>query len=434
MNRKLVIKYYSESIPFFILFLTVSLKWLFEGVFDQPLFELFFLTIGVFLLISKRGIRINKLSIMWLLFIFNIAISVLTHNSSFGIIGRAMIIIMIASYALFIDYDIYRYKGAIKFLIVLATFYGFFIILQFILRERFNDAYFSVLIEAYKSLAQDFYDKGYFFGLIFNSHEVAGLISFAIVALVLWQVVNERKNIMIIPVVLLAFPLLLTQKKGVITISVLVLVFTLLIQYGTKKQWKKVIGVLFVILLTYIVIRYFGLPDTNSILFYRFQQFFSNITNGDSFDSGRGSLYDIAISEWEENKLFGIGWRHFNGLTTTVYGYSLGHEVNRDYLQWLCETGIIGLILNLIPVIVTFYRTIVICRYHLRRVSDATTQWVVLFAVFVQIFILLYAWIEIPFYDIVWFSMYIFSCIVINSAYRRAKNGELFRKNIMPLC
>lgn len=432
MNKKVVLKYSSESIPFFILFLTVSCKWLFEGVFEQPLFELFFLTIGVFLLVSKRGIRINKLSIIWLLYIFNIAISVLTHNSSLGIIGRAMIIIMIASYALFIDYDVHRYKSAIKILIVLATFYGFFIILQFILRERFNDAYFPLLIEAYKSLAEIYYYKGYFFGLIFNSHEVAGLISFAIVSLVLWQVVNARKNMkIIILVVLLAFPLLLTQKKGVIIISVLVLAFTLLIQYGTKKQWQKVIGVLFALLLTYIVMRYIVLPDTNSILFYRFQLFFSNIASGDSFDSGRDSLYAIAISEWEENKLFGIGWRHFNELTTTVYGYSSGHEVNRDYLQWLCETGIIGLILNLIPVIVTFYRTIVISRHHIRRVSDATTQWVVQFAVFVQIFILLYAWIEIPFYDIVWFSMYIFSCIIINSAYKRAKNGKLFRNNII---
>ena len=97
------------------------------------------------------------------------------------------------------------------------------------------------------------------------------------------------------------------------------------------------------------------------------------------------------------------------------------HEVNCDYLQWLCETGIVGFIIFIIPVLVTLYRTIYILRKLLKRIVSSEELWTVLLACYIQLFTYLYAFVEIPFYDIVLFTMYVISTIVINSMFMRRK-------------
>lgn len=430
MSRRLPLKTDNSNMPLIMLFITVTFKWLFEGVFGQVIIELFFLAAIVFFLIVKKtsgGImRISRPSMVWLLYILNIAVSVLTHNPTLGVIVRASIIILIASFVFFIDSEPIKYKDVVRCLILISAFYGVFVLLQFLIGKNFNNFYFRFTEPFYSDLGNFYFNKGYCFGLIVNVHEIAGLTAFSSIALILWMVIYRKWNIRIaVLAAFFVFALLLTQKKGVIILAVIVLVFTLLIQFGSKKQWHRVLLLFFILIAAGLIIWNYVLPNTDLAFFRRFQELIENIANGDNIDSGRTPLYDIAISEWQDHKLFGVGWRHFNGLTTSVYGYDFGHEVNRDYLQWLCETGIVGLILNLIPVIVTLYRTIYICRHSIRKIRNTDIQWVVLFAVFIQLFIVVYAWIEIPFYDIIWFSMYIFSCIVINSTYSRVRKRTL---------
>ena len=76
--------------------------------------------------------------------------------------------------------------------------------------------------------------------------------------------------------------------------------------------------------------------------------------------SGRTALWKKAYELFKENPVFGIGWEQF--MNNNTYE----HEVHNTYLQWLCETGVIGFILIMIPLLymylTTLFRTVRIRR------------------------------------------------------------------------
>ena len=83
--------------------------------------------------------------------------------------------------------------------------------------------------------------------------------------------------------------------------------------------------------------------------------------------------------------------------------------------------GVVGFVVNMIPVIITVYQTVFVSRRVLKKMRRNGEKWILLFAVFVQIFTLIYAFVEVPFYDIYFFAMYMLSCMVINGVYIRRR-------------
>lgn len=412
-------KRYQSSFPLYILLATACLKWLFEGVLGQPLLEVVVLFIGLSVLAAKSGIQINKISAVWILYSINLLLSVLFHDPSIGRIGRAFVMIEITCFMIFEKYDQEKYPKVYDFMIKLAFFYGFFVLVQLLWKGRFNAVYFPMLIENYEYVANHYSQQGYYFGLIFNPHEIAYLLSASFVALVLWQIIVKKVSIVrCVGCVILFVLMLLTQKKGVIALSLVSLFLVICVLYATRKQWIRIVGLVIIVGIGCVAMFFYIKSHSDSVLFYRIVQFFEKLSNNQSIDSGRSQLHQFAINEFMNHKWFGIGWRKFNSLTTTVFGYQSGHEVNFDYLQWLCETGIVGFTLNIIPVLTMLRRTILVCRKYVRNEQNVRVKWSVLIAIFSQFFTVVYAFIEIPFYDILVFAIYIISCIVINAAYQ----------------
>lgn len=412
-------------IPFYILLITCSLKWLFEGILGRPLLEIFTLTVGLLYLISKNGFKAKNGSIIWILYILNLFFSVLFHNPTVGRLGRVFVMIEITCFAFWGNSEEKKYFKIYRFLIKVVILYASIEMLQFFTREHFNNFYFPRLTSSYQYVANHYYKQGYYFGVIFNPHEIASLIAITIVALLLWQLINQNKQWGSIGLaVILLVPLLLTQKKGVIFLSFLAFFFVICVLYASKKQWIKIMTFTGIVILGSIALYYYMLHNSDSALFYRLLQFIDRLNNNQSIDSGRGALQQFAVAEFEQHKLFGIGWRMFNPMTTTLFGYESGHEVNMDYLQWLCETGLVGFTMNMIPILITLYRTIYVCRKYVKTIEDNKIKWSILIAIFSQFFTLMYAFIEIPFYDIVVFTLYIISCVVINTGYMKAINAQ----------
>ena len=78
----------------------------------------------------------------------------------------------------------------------------------------------------------------------------------------------------------------------------------------------------------------------------------------------------------------------------------------------------------MIPILVMVRRAVFVGRMTVRRTREDAIQWIVFFAVFVQLFTMIYGFIEDPFYDVMFFSVYIFSCIIINNAYRKIRRKK----------
>lgn len=421
-KEKTGLKNLQKIMPYYLLVLTACSKWLLEGILGTPLVELVILGFALFLYIATGRSRVQKISLVWLLYIFNIFFSVIFHDPSIGKIGRVCVMVCITLFLILENYNMSYYVKIYELIIKLAFCYGFFVFLQFILKDKFNQIYFPSLISVYNFVANHYFRQGYYFGLMFNPHEICYLLAISCVALIFIQMLGERKSFWkTIGCIILFFLMLLTQKKGVIFLSFLSFLLVVCIMYASKKQWGKIIEfTVVIVLLLLIFIRYIQ-THTDNVLFYRVIQFIMKLQNNQNFDSGRGALQQFAIYEFNNHKWFGIGWKNFNSLTTNYFGYKSGHEVNCDYLQWLCETGIVGFFMNITPVIVMIYRTIRVCKNYVKYEKNVKIKWIVLIAIFSQFFTVTYAFIEIPFYDILIFTFYIISCIVINAAYLNCK-------------
>lgn len=80
----------------------------------------------------------------------------------------------------------------------------------------------------------------------------------------------------------------------------------------------------------------------------RYISFFENILSdgsnkGDIATSGRFSLWTKAWDLGKEHPVLGIGWRKF------IINNTYQHDVHNTYLQWFCETGVLGFCLFMIP-------------------------------------------------------------------------------------
>jgi len=405
-----------------LLMCVCTTKWFYEGILAFAAFQVIAVFACFMLVLVKTNFRLRVKSWVWAFYAVSILSNMLLKGGTINMWGRAATVILTVGFAMVLNCSDFSVKRVTGFIAKIGIFQAIMVLVHFVLKQRFNALYFPLLNPINRKYAVEYYSNGYYFGLLDSPHEVAGLIVFAIGYMVFWCIARKRwktRHIALIGMLLLG--LLLTSKKAVLVMGLLAIGLTILVLFGSKKQWHIVIALVltFALLAGVLVVLIMRFP--NNPLFFRLSQMMMKLISGDSIMSTRGWLYQYALDEWNDNKLFGIGWRHFKQLTTTKYSFGFAHEVNCDYLQWLCEMGVVGLTLNMLSVGTSLYRTIYVCRKGLRRITDKNTMTCVLFAIFVQFFTVVYAVIEIPFYDIMFFAVYMYSFIIINSAYKKMK-------------
>lgn len=410
-------------ISLMLIFIMSCMKWLIEGIIDKPIIEVFICLSVLLFYCVNRGMKIQKISIVWTLYMINIIVSLAIHQSTIGLWGRGAVTVLTTALILFINEPVEKYSSVIKMITYTGLINAGLVVIHFITKAVFNQFYISILNEKAAATAQLYMRSGYYFGLLYNPHEPAGLIAFAIVSLIIWNMITKAHKISIYVLCMaMLIPILMTGKKAVLICSLIAFAITILVLYGSRKQFTRSIAFIFALILLIVLFYNIVIRHPEIDVFNRFGNFFNRLISQESVDSGRILLYQRAISEWNDHKIWGIGWRHFNALTVNKFNMTQSHEVNCDYLQWLCETGIVGFVLSIIPVVIMLFRTMRVTRRQLRRfgkIYSNKIQWVILMACYIQFYTLIYAFVEIPFFDIVFFTIYIISCIVINSTYSR---------------
>lgn len=404
---------------------TVAGKWIFEGIIGQPVIEVILFAVAILLVLPKH-IYIKKYNAIWLLYIISIGINICTHNLTISSTGRAILMCEIVLFVILAHFTEQDFSFGLKLLTVVGIIKACTVILQWLLKENFNDIYFPMLRSEEMALAQNYFSRGYYFGFTYNPHEVAGLAGFAFGTVFLCNILKHEKKHMVLLAVL-SVALLLTQKKGILILYIFSVFLVVMVQYGSRNDWARMFFWLLLIGITAWVLLFVVIPKSNSELFYRMRLFLEAYASGASYDAGRTPLLDIAVKEWREHPILGIGWGKYSSLLLSKYGYARSHYVNRDYLQWLCEMGIVGFCLNIIPVAVSFYKTIYVAKKMIRRIDAFETRLLTLFAISIQIFIVAYAWIEMPFYDGVMFFVYMFSAVIISSIYAQKDTLDIER-------
>ena len=411
-----------------ILYLSIPLcSVLYQSIIGSR--ELVIAVLLVSIVISLDGLKITVLkeNIYWLSFIIAIIPSLTQRDITSRVLAELTICFLFILFLILVPCSWSSIKCGYNFIFIFGIINAIAIILQYILRERFNDIVFSHFTEYAKNYVRLYYRSGYFMGFNHVPGTSAGVITFTIGMIVLDYILkyrNRGKKRFLLLLFILIYSLLLTQKKGILFVTIATLFFLYYNLIGTKRRIVSLLVLMFLCPIVYFSFENVLSIISNKEIFYRLSSFFQQIETGKNYDSGRLLLFENAISIWKTKPIFGIGWLKFSEYTTTLLGYKNAHYVNLDYLQFLCETGIVGFILSIFPIIITLYKTIkVLSRFNV--INSNIPASVVVYSIFIQIFTVIYAFLEIPFFDRTFFlPIYIFSTICISKCYSELSYAE----------
>ena len=219
--------------------------------------------------------------------------------------------------------------------------------------------------------------------------------------------------------------MILSNRKSEILMVIVVVILSFFAKYSftTRKNKRNRIKILLVLTLivTVLVIWLASMGYLNRYIFF-FRNIISNLSgSGRQIDvsSGRLELWAKAFELFKEHPIFGIGWGRFVD-HVDMYNYgkdALINNVHNNYLQLLCEVGIIGAIAILTPMFYIFNKTRKLAN-QLKAIKDEsikTLRLIVNVSLNFQIFMLLVSVIDPIWYKTVFWWFY--GIVIILSCY-----------------
>lgn len=149
-------------------------------------------------------------------------------------------------------------------------------------------------------------------------------------------------------------------------------------------------------------------------LLERFAHTFTTILSGavsvNELSSGRTDLWRVAWELFKENPILGIGWEQF--INHNYYN----HEVHNSYLQFLCETGVIGFVGIVTPILGIVFASLSQLKRLTRKNEEVLNGVKALNVVGsgIQVFFFLVNFIDPAFYHQNFFCFYGFSIILLS--------------------
>lgn len=344
------------SISFAMLIIYVFIGFVFSHtVFENPIVStIFYLTLFIFFIISIFFSRtsfgdVSSICIIWTPFLF---LTIIEYSiiGSFPVAAKWLICFLMLLLAHFAPID-----AVSKDKLTLA--FGFFFLIGIFFHFLFTDFYNQNVAVLFKNQSQIInWSRGYgFAGFTYQLGTSAELLIIAETIVIFSPNVFKNKLILRrLLIVLLVVSIFLTGKRFISLLSILVPVTVSIL--SIRNTTKRIIScVVFIVL---FVVAYFILksiavyiPDTDYGL-GRIIKSTISFSDGGDITSGRTQLYSLAVNLWETSPIFGIGVSRFEEVA------GVQTDVHNAYLQTLCEQGIIGFILFIIPIIFVLAKTI----------------------------------------------------------------------------
>ena len=146
------------------------------------------------------------------------------------------------------------------------------------------------------------------------------------------------------------------------------------------------------------------------------------LLSGQDITTGRTTLYLIAIQAFRDHPLLGIGWDQFYSLVPPEYqtiSVLPIEDVHCVYLQFLCETGIIGTVLLMTPMLYLFLTTVRLLKAA-KRMDDPVILRLSSFSFLLQFFLLFLGLYDPSFQKAVFWYIYTLPLMFVNAAMVRS--------------
>lgn len=407
---------------------------------------IFLLIAAVSMLLGIRGKTLRYISLTefrnnWILFVFPIFIFFLFPNSRHETdVINSMIYIAIVTFAfLLIKTD----RREVTLVFKLFAIAGIIVALYISFFRVFTDLYMEWIIpflpEKIALNVSDNFRFGYGVA-IGNSYTFGDYIIMLGAATVLGLDIRTEGKFFRYKVILGVFVvgLIMEGRKGELLcgLMTIVLVYLIYIQPRKLKNTKTlaIVAILMVIasIVGVLVLSKYGYLVRFQIMF---EKMLSSQSNSDAdFTSGRLELWNSAIKVFMDHPLLGVGWGRFANYTTGVFQETYEGQTIRDVhnvlLQLLCETGMIGTLLIISPIV----RCFVVILKHARYIKNISgknnfgTQCNV-FALTVLIFHVTVSMLDPNLYNQYFWCMLSFAFVVEEYALSELYGGSLMASN-----
>lgn len=166
------------------------------------------------------------------------------------------------------------------------------------------------------------------------------------------------------------------------------------------------------------------LPQLGTIpVLARYVETIEQILSGVDFSSGRGPLLAMAVTGFLSKPIFGMGWGQYLQLSAQVgmcdTDGNLIEDCHNIYLQFLCETGVVGAVLLLIPIGYLFLTTCRLLRAA-KHMEDKTPLRFVSVSFLLQFFLLFLGLYDPSFQKLVFWCFYALALLFANAAMVRS--------------
>lgn len=311
--------------------------------------------------------------------------------------------------------DIYKHDIVFRLLYYSALIFAVGTILQIIFPSMITnivlpqfDQYsqYALLERSYQSLSSF---AGFTNQVAVNAGFLVYGLGYLIISLSMNKDKRSVKNYLL--AALLLFCLVATAKRAHFGFSLCAIMLVYYYSSKGKTKLKRVILLISIsILLLYTLSSLANVYDFGVLK--ELMSTIQEIQSGEELFGYRSILYSQALLLFQENQLLGIGWKHFRLTISNFQGYQL--DTHNIYLQLLCETGLVGVILFGSFLMYSLGNSIKLSKMKMEPHQKTMS----LFALFIQLFFLIYGITGNPLYDFLYYMPYFFACAYSYSLYR----------------
>lgn len=305
-----------------------------------------------------------------------------------------------------------NFNRSFRIIQVMSFYYAVTVWIQMIFPSVYS-YYLQLMPDNIQAQITSQYHRFAFTGFSSNLAFTAGHILLGILVLILFE--NRRGRFWRATLIFLIVTLMMTGKRSTFLFLIVALMVGYLANTAGRKRINRIFNVTLAVVMALLLIVIFKEQLRSVPVLNRIIETFERLQQGEDISSTRSVIYLYALGLFRDNPIWGIGWGQFRGATLGHITWVNTVEVHNIYLQLLCEVGVVGFAIMIIPM----FGSLVISYRNLRNASfDKNWKELTAFSFIYQVFFLLYGIVENPLYDNNFLIIYFFT-IAIGFAYLR---------------
>lgn len=411
MSIKKVKLTYKELAPIIAVLLATQ-YFVINGIILKAAIQIGCFTLLIFsCLVSYNRIAIKWIDLCWLISIvpFFYAIKEWTPANLRDFVAYFSFVILI----IFVKCNSLSLKKSIRLLYVMAIFHAFFCFFHVLFRDSFTNFIYAIIDDRLVSTFDKAVQGNYYTGFGYIPGDTSGYLINGIFILFFGNKIIANKHHYLWCIIFLLGVFFCGKRSHLLCLFITIILVWILMASKSKKVKRIICSILsaaLLLILGYILLPYFS----NIPMLNRISQTLEQISSGQDFTSNRYNLIVLAMQFFSQNKIWGIGWKNFNQYTFNKWGTT--NYVNNVYIQLITETGIVGGILFILPMVMSLCSTIKKILVVVRQKNrDTDVMSYLSISLALQIFFLLYGFLEIPFYDYTFLFVYGVAIVISNS-------------------